>query len=121
MIKLIVCDFDGTILERSTQLIYPRVAEALRKAKATGIEFCAATGRNAPAARRILEGSKVEGWMIDLNGAELRDPQGQVRAVQALDKNLDVYKRQAQLYQNRRRQGQLHLCAVSAAGSRPVF
>ena len=88
MIKLIVCDFDGTILERSTQLIYPRVAEALRKAKATGIEFCAATGRNAPAARRILEGSKVEGWMIDLNGAELRDPQGQVRAVQALDKNL---------------------------------
>lgn len=88
MIKLIVCDFDGTILERSTQLIYPRVAEALRKAKADGIEFCAATGRNAPAARRILEGSKVEGWMIDLNGAELRDPQGQVRAVQALDKNL---------------------------------
>ena len=71
MIKLIVCDFDGTILERSTQLIYPRVAEALRKAKAAGIEFCAATGRNAPAARRILEGSKVEGWMIDLNGAEL--------------------------------------------------
>lgn len=50
MIKLIVCDFDGTILERSTQLIYPRVAEALRKAKDAGIEFCAATGRNAPAA-----------------------------------------------------------------------
>ena len=47
MIKLIVCDFDGTILERSTQLIYPRVAEALRKAKADGIEFCAATGRSS--------------------------------------------------------------------------
>lgn len=86
--KLIVCDFDGTILDRSTQLIYPRVAQALRQARASGIEFCAATGRNAPAARRILEGSQVEGWMIDLNGAELRDPQGQIRAVQALDREL---------------------------------
>jgi phosphoserine phosphatase len=28
--KLIVCDFDGTILDRHTQLIYPRVAQALR-------------------------------------------------------------------------------------------
>lgn len=86
--KLIVCDFDGTILDRSTQLIYPRVAQALRQARASGIEFCAATGRNAPAARRILEGSQVEGWMIDPNGAELRDPQGQIRAVQALDREL---------------------------------
>ena len=86
--KLIVCDFDGTILDRRTQLIYPRVAQALRQARAAGIEFCAATGRNAPAARRILEGSQVEGWMIDLNGAELRDPQGQIRAVEALDREL---------------------------------
>lgn len=86
--KLIVCDFDGTILDRHTQLIYPRVAQALRQARSAGIEFCAATGRNAPAARRILEGSQVEGWMIDLNGAELRDPQGQIRAVQALDREL---------------------------------
>lgn len=52
MIKLIVCDFDGTILERSTQLIYPRVAEALRKAKADGIEFW----RGQPAATLRLPG-----------------------------------------------------------------
>lgn len=56
--------------------------------------------------------------MIDLNGAELRDPQGQVRAVQALDKNLvqrllpklrhpevltTLYSRRAEIYISARR------------------
>lgn len=85
MIKLIVCDFDGTILDRKSQLIYPANAEAIRKAGAAGITFCAATGRNAPAAREILNGSGVEGWLIALNGGELRDPAGCCIAAQTLE------------------------------------
>ena len=73
MIRLIVCDFDGTILDQQTQTIYPRVAQAIRQAQQAGIDFCAATGRNAPAARKILRQAQISSWLIDLNGAELRN------------------------------------------------
>ena len=77
MIKLIVCDFDGTILNRETQSIGTRIAEALKKAQEKGIQFACATGRNAPAAAEILSKTNTRGWMIDLNGAELTSPDGE--------------------------------------------
>ena len=70
MIRLIVCDFDGTILDQQTQTIYPRVAQAIRQAQQAGIDFCAATGRNAPAARKILRQALEELEAEEASGAE---------------------------------------------------
>ena len=77
MIKLIVCDFDGTILDRKTQSIGNKIAEALKKADEKGVQFACATGRNAPAASEILSKTGTKGWMIDLNGAELTSYEGE--------------------------------------------
>ncbi|WP_122646457.1 Cof-type HAD-IIB family hydrolase [Enterococcus mediterraneensis] len=75
MIKLIASDMDGTLLDSQMQ-ISEENASAIRYAISKGVEFMVATGRNRQEALPSLEAAGIECAMINLNGAQVFDKDG---------------------------------------------
>lgn len=77
MIKLIVCDLDGTLLDSHQQLSDYNV-NMLKEAQENGIEFMVATGRNMRLIRPFLQKYGLKCGCILLNGAEVRDKEERI-------------------------------------------
>ena len=69
MIKLIVCDVDGTLLPHGEKRISYDIADLIKEAGNKGISFAAASGRAYHELKRLFEGINV--WYIPSDGAAL--------------------------------------------------
>jgi Cof subfamily protein (haloacid dehalogenase superfamily) len=77
MIKLIVSDMDGTLLN-SKHKISKENLEAIKKAEEIGIKFAIATGRMYEDVKPLLEESDLKCQCVVLNGGEYIDEEGNV-------------------------------------------
>lgn len=68
MIKLIVSDLDGTLIEEGSAYIKPETLETLRELSKKGILFAAASGRQYASMLEVLEPIKDEILFIAENG-----------------------------------------------------
>ena len=59
MIKLIVCDVDGTLLPHGEKRISYDIADLIKEAGNKGISFAAASGRAYHELKRLFEGSSL--------------------------------------------------------------
>ncbi|MBD0383382.1 HAD family hydrolase [Paenibacillus sedimenti] len=68
MIKLIVSDLDGTLLDHSKK-VSPREVTALAKAKDAGIQLCLASGRMHIELQRVMTEIGHQAYSLSQNGA----------------------------------------------------
>lgn len=69
MIKLIVSDIDGTLLEDGGHEINPELLEVILKLRAKGMQFAAATGRQWASLEQVFEPIKEKIFYLSDNGA----------------------------------------------------
>lgn len=86
MIKLIVSDMDGTLLNSNHEISKENL-EAIKKAQETGVSFVIATGRMYCDVEPFLKEHGIECECIVMNGAEYRDKHGNVLECIDIDKN----------------------------------
>lgn len=86
MIKLIVSDMDGTLLNRNHQISKGNL-EAIRKAEENGIRFAIATGRAYSDVKPLLDENNLTCECILSNGAEYRDENGNILEEVAIEKD----------------------------------
>lgn len=72
--RLLVCDLDGTLIDKSLTLD-PALVEAFHRARERGLAISLATGRMPPGAERYREELGLTAPLIFYNGALIRDPQ----------------------------------------------
>lgn len=78
MVKLLACDLDGTLVDETFR-ITPRVAAAVRLARARGVAMTIATGRAFPSALPYARELGITLPLICTQGGLIRDPtSGQV-------------------------------------------
>ena len=87
MIKLIVTDMDGTLFT-SNQEITPYNLAAIRQAQKSGVRFMIATGRNIETMRPTLEKYELSCGLILMNGAEVRDEEGNIISTTNIDHSI---------------------------------
>lgn len=78
MIKVIASDMDGTLLGNDHR-IAPETLAAVKEACGAGIRFMICTGRNFPGAMQELQGTGLVCDYIVSSGAEVRDPEQNVK------------------------------------------
>ena len=71
MIKLIVSDIDGTILPEGTDLINPKLYDAIRILREKGIRFAAASGRQYESMHHVFAPVADEIYFISENGTNI--------------------------------------------------
>lgn len=71
MIKLIVSDLDGTLLQEN-HLMNQETIDEIKKQMAAGVDFMVATGRDYPGVTPIFENTGIDPELILLNGAQFR-------------------------------------------------
>lgn len=86
MIKLIVSDMDGTLLNEQME-ISDANASAIKRAQNEGIHFAIATGRDFPSANPIVKKHGIVCPLILSNGAEFFNEEGQKLYNRGLEKN----------------------------------
>lgn len=93
MIKLIISDMDGTLLNSHLRISLEN-QEAIRKATQKGVLFAIATGRHISEARPILSASQISCPIITGNGSAVYDQDGHLQHVYALstERTLDLLK-----------------------------
>jgi len=69
MIKLIVSDIDGTLLEDGTNMLNPELFEVILKLRAGGIQFAAASGRQWVSIESVFDPVKEKIFYLSDNGA----------------------------------------------------
>lgn len=69
MIKLIVSDIDGTLLEDGGNKINPEVFDAILKLRSQGIQFAAASGRQWASIEQVFDPVKEKIFYLSDNGA----------------------------------------------------
>lgn len=84
MIKVIVSDLDGTLLNEEHRINH-ETAETIRKACNAGLRFIVATGRNYEGALRALEGEELVCDYIVSSGAEVRNQQKEILFSNTMD------------------------------------
>lgn len=78
MIKLIVSDLDGTLLQEN-HLMNQETINEIKKQMARGVNFMVATGRDYPGVTPIFENTGIDPELILLNGAQYRDHGGVIK------------------------------------------
>jgi Cof subfamily protein (haloacid dehalogenase superfamily) len=76
MIKLIVSDLDGTLLDQSKK-VSQRERDALHQIRGQGIELCLASGRMHSDIRMVMEEIGIEAHSVSQNGAFIHHRDGQ--------------------------------------------
>ncbi|WP_421382244.1 HAD family hydrolase [Bacillus salacetis] len=84
MITMIASDMDGTLLN-GKQEISEGNRKAILEAQKQGVEVVVATGRSYEEARYVLEEAGISCPIICVNGAEVRNEQGEVVKVNAIE------------------------------------
>ncbi len=69
MIKLIVSDIDGTLLEDGGHELNPELFEVIRKLREKGMQFAAASGRQWVSIERVFDPIKEKIFYLSDNGA----------------------------------------------------
>lgn len=69
MIKLIVSDIDGTLLEDGQHTLNPELFEVIRKLRENGLQFAAASGRQWGSIETVFEPVKEKIFYLSDNGA----------------------------------------------------
>ena len=69
MIKLIVSDLDGTLLQNGAQKLNPELFDLIKKLKKHGVDFMAASGRQLASQRNLFQPVADEISYISENGA----------------------------------------------------
>lgn len=69
MIKLIVSDIDGTLLEDGGNRLNPELFDVIRKLRERGMQFAAASGRQWVSIERVFEPVKEKIFYLSDNGA----------------------------------------------------
>lgn len=69
MIKLIVSDIDGTLLEDGAHNLNPELLEVILKLREKGMQFAAASGRQWPSIEAVFEPIKEKIFYLSDNGA----------------------------------------------------
>ena len=77
MIKLIVSDMDGTLLEHDSSISKGNI-EAIRYAQSKGVQFAIATGRDYSSLKGILEAHDLKCFSILGNGAQFCNENGEI-------------------------------------------
>ncbi len=72
MIRLVVSDIDGTLIQDSTPDLYPEMVETIKKLKDKGILFCAASGRQYASIKNVFRDVSEDIAYIAENGAHIR-------------------------------------------------
>lgn len=85
MIKLIVSDMDGTLLNERIE-VSDANAQAVKRAQNEGIDFVIATGRDYSGGYSIAQKKDIVCPFIGLNGAEYFDTSGSLKYSRGLDK-----------------------------------
>ena len=75
MIKLIVSDLDGTLLNEKHRISDVSLT-AIQAAREAGIDFMIATGRHQENVASLLKDTSLTPAMICINGAQCFDAQG---------------------------------------------
>ncbi|GAA6425917.1 HAD family hydrolase [Dielma fastidiosa] len=78
MIKLIVSDLDGTLLQEN-HLMNQETINEIKKQMARGVDFMVTTGRDYPGVTPIFENTGIDPELILLNGAQYRDHGGVIK------------------------------------------
>lgn len=86
MVKLIVSDMDGTLLNEK-MMISQTNADAIREAEKQGIPFMVATGRGFTEAKPLLEEAGLSCPIITLNGAQVYDEKGTILKTAGITKD----------------------------------
>ena len=86
MIKLIVSDMDGTLLNSNHQISKENL-EAIRNAEEKGVHFAIATGRAYSDVKPLLDENNLKCECILSNGAEYRDKDGNILEEVAIEKD----------------------------------
>ncbi len=86
MIKMIVCDMDGTLLNRDKGLT-SETKEALKKAVDCGIRFVVATGRDLSGVSGFFKDTGIAYSAILGNGAQFSNENGEIIKTAYLNKN----------------------------------
>lgn len=77
MIKLIVSDLDGTLLQED-HLMNQETIDEIKKQMINGVDFMVATGRDYSGVTPIFENTGIDPEMILLNGAQFRGHGGKI-------------------------------------------
>lgn len=72
MIKLVVTDVDGTLIEDSTPNLYPEIVDVITKLQEKKIRFCVASGRQYPSLKNVFRQIPGDIIYIAENGAQIR-------------------------------------------------
>lgn len=86
MVKLIVSDMDGTLLNEK-MMISKANADAIREAEHQGIPFMVATGRGFTEAKPLLDEVGLSCPIITLNGAQVYDENGTILKTAGITKD----------------------------------
>ena len=86
MVKLIVSDMDGTLLNEKMTISQAN-ADAIREAENQGIPFMVATGRGFTEAKPLLEEAGLSCPIITLNGAQVYDEDGTILKTAGITKD----------------------------------
>jgi len=86
MIKLIVSDMDGTLLNEEMDISQANIS-AIKRAQHQGIHFAIATGRDFPLAFPLLEENGIKCPLIAQNGAQYFDENGKNMYNRGLEKS----------------------------------
>lgn len=86
MVKLIVSDMDGTLLNEK-MMISQANADAVREAEKQGIPFVVATGRGFTEAKPLLDEVGLSCPIITLNGAQVYDEKGTILKTAGITKD----------------------------------
>ncbi len=72
MVKLIVTDLDGTLLDGEHQVSEENIA-ALERAQQCGIKVAVATGRSFVSSKKIISQLPIEKFVVNVNGGKIYD------------------------------------------------
>lgn len=86
MIKLVVCDLDGTLFN-SNMTVSDTNTQAVKNAQNNGIEFLIATGRAPRESRSILKDADLNTGFINLNGALVFNEEGKLIVKHSISTN----------------------------------
>lgn len=87
MIKIIASDMDGTLLNSDVEISKENV-KAIETARANGVHFVICTGRMYKDAIELSNRAKLHAPAICMNGAEIRDADGNILLQHTIDKDL---------------------------------
>lgn len=102
MIKMLVCDIDGTIF--NGKCISENLIKCINKIRQDGIKFVIATGRTFYSANQLLKPLNIDTPIICYQGATIHNPDGKIIYEMGLERKLSLeildYLRHIEIFPN---------------------